>query len=57
MPEKAMFHQESIPQDFLDQLCECAAMFKDLQVNSCVISNVHSVFFGYNLFILNHIRL
>jgi hypothetical protein len=45
IPDKAMFPQESIPQDFLDQLYECATMFKNFQVSSCVISNVHVYFF------------
>ncbi|PNF27384.1 hypothetical protein B7P43_G17491 [Cryptotermes secundus] len=33
IPDKAMFPQESIPQDFLDQLYECATMFKNLQTD------------------------
>lgn len=45
IPDKAMFPRESIPQDFLDQLYECATMFKNFQVSSYVISNVHSLFF------------
>jgi cap2 methyltransferase len=31
LPDKAMFPRASIPQDFLDQLYECTAMFKTFQ--------------------------
>jgi hypothetical protein len=41
LPDKAMFQQESIPQDFLEQLYECTSMFKNLQVSAYVISNLY----------------
>jgi hypothetical protein len=41
LPDKAVFPQASIPQDFLDQLYKCASLFKDLQVSACVVSNLH----------------
>jgi hypothetical protein len=41
LPDKAMFPQTSIPQDFLDQLYECTSMFKNLQVSEYVISDLH----------------
>ncbi|GFG29900.1 hypothetical protein Cfor_09920 [Coptotermes formosanus] len=33
LPDKAVFPQASIPQDFLDQLYKCASLFKDLQTD------------------------
>jgi hypothetical protein len=45
LPDKAVFPQANIPQDFLDQLYMCASMFKDLQVSACVVSNVHILLF------------
>jgi len=41
LPDKAVFPQASIPQDFLVQLYTCASIFKDFQVSACVVSNVH----------------
>jgi hypothetical protein len=40
LPDKAMFPQTSIPQDFLYQLYDCASMFKNLQVSEYVISDM-----------------
>ena len=44
LPDKAVFPQASIPQDFLEQLYMCASLFKDLQV-SARVSNVHMLLF------------
>jgi hypothetical protein len=45
LPDKAVFPQASIPQDFMDQLYKCTSMFKDLQVSACVVSNLHILLF------------
>jgi len=50
LPDKGVFPQASIPQDFLEQLCTCASIFKDLQVSARVVSNVHIslfIIFGF----------
>jgi len=50
LPDKAVFPEASIPQDFLEQLFKCASLFKNLQVSACVISNVHIslfIIFGF----------
>ncbi|XP_069682603.1 cap-specific mRNA (nucleoside-2'-O-)-methyltransferase 2 isoform X3 [Periplaneta americana] len=36
LPNRAMFPHESIPRDFMDQLYECASMFKNFQFPVCV---------------------
>jgi hypothetical protein len=38
LPDRAVFPQASIPQDFIEQLYICASMFKDLQVSARVVS-------------------
>jgi hypothetical protein len=45
LPDKALFPQASIPQEFLEQLHSCASMFKELQVSARVLCNVHVLLF------------
>ncbi|XP_069682597.1 cap-specific mRNA (nucleoside-2'-O-)-methyltransferase 2 isoform X1 [Periplaneta americana] len=47
LPNRAMFPHESIPRDFMDQLYECASMFKNFQVN--VIETNIRVYEGHKM--------